>query len=40
MQIVSIWDDLHIMLKPIFCEKKKKKKKIQYVICWKFYPEC
>ena len=34
----SIWDNLHEMSKPVFREKSKKI--FEYVICWKFYPEC
>ena len=29
MQIASLGDNLHEMPKPIFCKKKKKKKKIR-----------
>ena len=38
MQIVSIGDSLHEMSKSVFLEKQRKI--FQYVICWKFYPEC
>ena len=38
MQIVFIGDNLHEMSKPVFWEKKKKKK-FQYIVCWKFYTE-
>ena len=39
MQIVSLGDNLHEMSKPVFW-KKNRKKKFQYVVCWKFYPQC
>ena len=38
MQIVSNKDNLHEMSKPVFCEKSEKI--FQYIIFWKFYPEC
>ena len=34
-----IGDSLHKMSKPVFREKKKKKKNL-YVVCQKFYPDC
>ena len=47
MQIVSKGDNLYEISNPVFRKKKKKKKKkkknkklIDYVVCWKFYPEC
>ena len=41
MQTVSLGerDNLYEMSKPIFWEKKKKKKKIFQNVCWNFYPE-
>ena len=39
MQIVSIGDNLHEMSMSVFWEiHVYKKKKILYVVCWKFYP--
>ena len=35
MQIVSIEDNLHEMSNPVFWKKQEKKKKIQYIVCWK-----
>ena len=36
----SSGDSLHEILKPVFWKNKKNEKIFQYVISWKFYPEC
>ena len=38
MQIVTIGNILQEMLQSVFWEKIKRKKILQNVVCWKFYP--
>ena len=38
MQIVSIGDNLHEMPNPVYWENIETI--FEYVMCWKFYPEC